>query len=124
MKIKIVQKAWYNERLYDPDIEDEVVIDFPANKVEDLPSWAEPVEKGVKAKQKQEDNGQGEGEDAKKVTKQKVSELPLAEKNLLLQEAAKYNITGNQVLSWGVDTLKKKIEDAKQKQDESGQGEE
>lgn len=106
MKVKVTKKIWYNETVYDPEIEGEdIIIEYPCEDTDNLPSWAEPVEIASKKAAKKTDEGEGK----KNASKIKVNELPLAEKNMLLQEAEKVGIKGNQILGWGADTLREKI---------------
>ena len=62
-----------------------------------------------------EKGNKGEG------SKVKVKDLPVVEKNALLEAAKAVGIEGNQILSWNAETLKAKIE-AKKSNDE-GKGE-
>lgn len=39
MKIKVIEKCWYNNKLYDPEINEEI-IEFKGNK---CPSWGEVI---------------------------------------------------------------------------------
>lgn len=122
MQVKVTKKVWYNNTLYDPELETaDIIIDYPCKDAKKLPSWAEVVT--AKAAVQKENKGEGEnkGNDAEDV---KVGELPVAEKNKLIEEAATAGITGNQILSWKVTTLKAKIEAAqKDKEKEGGEGE-
>lgn len=106
MQVKIIDKCWYNNTLYDPDVmpEDELIIEYTGEK---LPSWAEKIDAKAAAKKPAEEgnNNKRTGE----VNNTKVSDLPLVEKNALLEEAKAVGIEGNQILSWKVDTLKAKI---------------
>lgn len=117
MKIKIIERAWYGNKLYDPDIEGETVIEYAGDK---CPSWGEVV---GNEKPKKPNTGEGEGKGEGGTNKTKVKDLPLVEKNSLLEEAKGVGIEGNQILSWNVDTLKAKIAAKKQKLEGEGKGE-
>lgn len=114
MKIKVITKAWYDNTLYDPEIQGEKVIEYTGDK---CPSWGEEVgnEKPAKPAQNKSEGNKGEG------SKVKVKDLPVVEKNALLEAAKAVGIEGNQILSWNAETLKAKIE-AKKSNDE-GKGE-
>jgi len=108
MKIKIVNRTWYNKRLYDPEIEGEKIIEYAGSK---CPSWAVRVD-GKDTPKKQEEKSED---------KTKVNDLPLVEKNALLEAAKAVGIEGNQILSWKVETLKAKIEAETKKQEEKSE---
>lgn len=120
MKVKVIAKAWYDNTLYDPELQGEKIIEYTGNK---CPSWAEEVgdEKPAKPTQNKGEGNKGEG------SKVKVKDLPVVEKNALLEAAKAVGIEGNQILSWNAETLKAKIE-AKKSNDEGegnkGEGEE
>ena len=40
MKILVKERCWYNDKLYDPEIEGEIVIEYAGEK---CPSWGEIV---------------------------------------------------------------------------------
>ena len=104
MKVKVINKAWYKNTLYDPETSGEIIIEYTGEKT---PSWAAAVEKAKIEKQegKKEETGG-------KSSSIKVSELPVTEKNALLEKAKAAGIEGNQILNWKVETLKAKIEEA------------
>ena len=102
MKVEIVKPCWYKNTLYDPDTSvSDIYVEYPCKDIKELPSWAEAVEAAEK-KEDKKDSGKG----------LKVSELPVTEKNALLEKAKAAGIEGNQILSWKVETLKAKIEKA------------
>lgn len=121
MKIKVIARAWYNDTLYDPDVEGEKIIEYSGTK---CPSWGEVVGNEKPAKPKTGEGDKGEANNTK------VNDMPLVEKNALLEAAKAVGIEGNQILSWKVDTLKAKIEAAKAKlnkdegEGDKGEGEE
>lgn len=119
MKIKVINKAWYNNRLYDPEIEGEEVIEYAGDK---CPSWGVVVggEKPAKPAQNKNDGENNKGDNAPKA---KVKDLPVVEKNALLEAAKAVGIEGNQILSWNVETLKAKIEAKKPKDEDENDGE-
>lgn len=103
MRVKVIKACWYNERYFDPELSSgDIIIDFAGKK---LPSWAEEVKAAPKVEAKKPEENKGESV--------KVNELPLVEKNALLEEAKAVGIEGNQIGSWKVETLKAKIEAAK-----------
>ena len=106
MLVKIIKECWYNEIHYNPDIEGSIIIEFTGKK---LPSWAEEVD----AKATKKLNKTEATEDSEEVEAEKVNQLPLTEKNTLLEAAKAVGIEGNNILSWKVSTLKSKIEAAK-----------
>lgn len=108
MKVKVVKECWYGEKHYTPELEvKDIIIEYPCEKAEDLPTWAEPATaKEIKNTEGGDDNN-GNGKTGE--TKGKVKDLPVAEKNLLIEKAAKVGITGNQILSWKVETLEANI---------------
>ena len=112
MKIKITNKAWYNGVYYNPDtFTEEKVIEYSGEK---CPSWGEVVGTQKVAVEDKGENGEGKPNKPNSV---KVGELPLVEKNAIIEEAKAAGIEGNQILSWKVETLKAKIEEAKANQD-------
>ena len=109
MKVKVIEKCWYNETIYDPDTSvEDIIIEF---KGKDIPSWAEPVEGAKVAKEpKEPEKGNGGGDDgAGEVKSPKVNELPTLEKNKILEEAKAVGIVGNHIHGWTVETLNAKI---------------
>ena len=122
MRVKIIDRCWYGNKFYDPDVmqDDELIIEYTGDK---LPSWAEKFDAKKEAK-KPADEGNNEGKDKGKsgeANNVKVADLPVVEKNALLEEAKAVGIEGNQILSWKVDTLKAKIA-AKKPADEGNDG--
>lgn len=116
MKVKVIKACWFGNKLYDPDLSvSDIILDYPCEDANKLPSWAEPVG-AVKAKAANKEDKEGEANNAK------VGELPVTEKNALLEEAKAAGIEGNQILGWKVETLKAKI--AAAKKDKEGEGEE
>lgn len=105
MKILVKERCWYNDKLYDPEIEGEIVIEYAGEK---CPSWGE-IFGDQKDAPKKSNEGKGEGKDPA-ANKVKVKDLPVVEKNALLEAAKAVGIEGNQILSWNADTLKAKIE--------------
>ena len=121
MRVKIIDKCWYGNTLYDPEImkEEDLIIDFLGDK---LPSWAESLEEKAAKKPAEKSEGNNKGKDKSGSTdNRKVNELPVVEKNALIEEAKAVGIEGNQILSWKVDTLKAKIA-AKKPADEGNDG--
>lgn len=112
MRIKVIAKAWYDNTLYDPDVE-EKEIEYSGDK---CPAWGEIVEDKKPPKATGGEGNKGEG------NKVKVKDLPVVEKNALLEAAKAVGIEGNQILSWNVDTLKAKIE-AKKGEEQGNKGE-
>ena len=104
MKVKVIKACWFGNKLYDPDLSAvDIIIDYPCEDADKLPSWAEPVgavKTNTANKEGQKDK-EGEANNAK------VGELP---------------VEGNQILGWKVETLKAKI--AAAKKDKEGEGEE
>lgn len=88
MLVKIIDRAWYNNTLYDPDTSGEIIIEYRGGS---CPTWAVPVE------DKKE-------EQAEKV---RVRDLPLSERNMWISKAKEKGYTC--VLGWSLETLKKKI---------------
>lgn len=111
MKVKVVKECWYGEKHYIPELEvKDIIIEYPCKKAEDLPSWAEvATAKEVKNVAGGEGDKDNDGNDGEGDTKGKVKDLPIAERNLLIEKAAKVGISGNQILSWKVETLEAKI---------------
>ncbi|RAI15334.1 MAG: hypothetical protein DKM22_04280 [Candidatus Melainabacteria bacterium] len=105
MKVLVKERCWYNDKLYDPEVEGEVIIDYAGEK---CPSWGEVVGNEKAAAPKKAD--EGKEEKAQAANKVKVKDLPVVEKNALLEAAKAVGIEGNQILSWNADTLKAKIE--------------
>ena len=124
MKVKVVKECWYGEKHYIPELEvKDIIIEYPCKKAEDLPSWAEPVG-AVKAQAANKEGQKGKEGEANNA---KVGDLPVTEKNALLEEAKAVGIKGNQILGWKVETLKAKIAAAKKDkegEEEKGEGEE
>ena len=122
MKVRITKTCWYGQKYYEPELmsDSELIIDYPCDDVKKLPSWAEAVS-NKKAEVKEEDNGNDEGND----DKIKVNELPVVEKNALLEEAKAVGIDGNQILGWKASTLKAKIaaKKAEVKEEDNGNDE-
>lgn len=108
MKVKIIKTCWYGNKYYEPELmtEDELIIDYPCDDIKKLPSWAKVVGSAKVSAQPKKNDSKGEG---KPENNTKVSELPVVEKNALLEEAKSVGIDGNQILGWKVDTLKAKI---------------
>jgi len=53
MKVKVIQKAWYNDRIYDPDLTDkDIIIDYAGEKA---PLWAEVVAETTKVTEEVEE---------------------------------------------------------------------
>lgn len=123
MKVRIVKTCWYEQKYYEPELmnDSELIIDYPCDDVKKLPSWAEPVGNKKVATKPKEDNGNDEGND----DKIKVNELPVVEKNALLEEAKAVGIDGNQILGWKASTLKAKIaaKKAEVKEEDNGNDE-
>lgn len=113
MRIKVIAKAWYDNTLYDPDVE-EKEIEYSGDK---CPAWGEIVGDKKTSKAVGGEGNKGEG------NKVKVKDLPVVEKNALLEAAKAVGIEGNQILSWNVDTLKAKIEAKKGEDQGNGEGE-
>lgn len=119
MKVKVIKACWFGNKLYDPDLSAvDIIIDYPCEDADKLPSWAEPVG-AVKTKAANKEGQKGKEGEANNA---KVGELPVTEKNTLLEEAKAAGIEGNQILGWKVETLKAKI--AAAKKDKEGEGEE
>lgn len=124
MKVKIIDRCWYGNKFYDPEImpDDELIIDYPEKN---LPSWAEELDEKPAKKPADEGKGKDKGNDKDgkndSADNRKVNDLPVVEKNALLEEAKAVGIEGNQILSWKVDTLKAKIA-AKKPADEGNDG--
>lgn len=114
MRIKVIAKAWYDNTLYDPDVEGEKEIEYSGDK---CPAWGEIVGDNKPLKTAGGEGNKGEG------NKVKVKDLPVVEKNALLEAAKAVGIEGNQILSWNVDTLKAKIEAKKGEEQGNGEGE-
>ena len=59
MQVKIIDKCWYNNTLYDPDVmpEDELIIEYTGEK---LPSWAEKIDAKAAAKKPTEEGNDNE----------------------------------------------------------------
>lgn len=107
MKVKILKPCWYQNTLYDPDTSvSDIYVEYACKDIKELPSWAEAAESEKPAPLKKEKTGD-------KSNGIKVSELPVTEKNALLEKAKAAGIEGNQILSWKVETLKAKIEAGK-----------
>ena len=52
MKVKVIQKAWYNDRIYDPDLSDkEIIIEYAGDKA---PLWAEEVAETTQVTEEEE----------------------------------------------------------------------
>jgi len=116
MQVKVIKACWYDERYYDPETSvQDIVIEYTGDK---LPSWAEALEE-VKAAKKPAAKPAGEGDKSLK-----VNDLPLVEKNALLEEAKAVGIEGNQIGSWKVETLKAKIAAKKPAGEDDNEGEE
>ena len=122
MKVRIIKTCWYGQKYYEPELMDdsELIIDYPCDDVKKLPSWAEAVTNKKTVAKPKEDNGNDEGNE-----ETKVKELPLVEKNALLEEAKAAGIDGNQILGWKVNTLKAKIaaKKAEVKEEDNGNDE-
>ena len=124
MKVRVTQKAWYDKKL----LREGQIIELACEDENALPTWAEAVnvvKKTVEIEQVEDNEGnvvEVEEEEADEAGNEpeaeapvgdvKVGELPLVEKNLLLQEADEAGVKGN-VLNFKVSTLKAKIEAAK-----------
>lgn len=123
MKVRITKTCWYGQKYYEPELmsDSELIIDYPCDDVKKLPSWAEAVSNKKAAAKPKEDNGNDEGND----DKIKVNELPVVEKNALLEEAKAVGIDGNQILGWKASTLKAKIaaKKAEVKEEDNGNDE-
>ena len=116
MQVKVIKACWYNETFYDPETSvSDIIIEYAGER---LPTWAESFEE-VKAKKTAKPAGEGENNKSLK-----VNELPLVEKNALLEEAKAIGIEGNQILSWKVDTLIAKIAAKKPAGEGENEGEE
>lgn len=122
MKVKVIKACWFGNKLYDPDLSaSDIILDYPCEDANKLPSWAEPVG-AVKVKAA---NKEGQKDKEGEVNNAKVGDLPVTEKNALLEEAKAAGIEGNQILGWKVETLKAKIaaaEKAKEGEEEKGEG--
>lgn len=129
MKVRVTQKAWYDKKI----LREGQIIELACEDENALPTWAEAVnvvKKTVEIEQVEDQEGnvveveEEETEDAEDEEDEagnepeapagdvKVGELPLVEKNLLLQEAEAAGVKGN-VQNFKVSTLKAKIEAAK-----------
>lgn len=109
MKVRVIQKAWYDKKI----LSEGQIIELACEDENSLPTWAEAVNV-VKAEDEETEDEEAEAgnEPEAPAGDVKVGELPLVEKNLLLQEAEEAGVKGN-VQNFKVSTLKAKIEATK-----------
>ena len=114
MKVRVTQKAWYDKKI----LREGQIIELACEDENALPTWAEAVNVVEVEEEEETEDAEDEEEDEAGNEPEapagdvKVGELPLVEKNLLLQEAEAAGVKGN-VQNFKVSTLKAKIEAAK-----------